>query len=255
METNSPQVPPQQGGTPPPNPFAPPPAPAPAPAPAAAAAQPQTVAVPLDQLQSLLSLQAQVAEMQARERQREQEAQDKVTQALLQKGQAEEAVNTVRTQLTGQLEAERNNVRAMEARTKVFARDRELAAATVGLPFASEHAAKGFLKEVAPLLDAYPDGDGFVVRTATFQTPAQLVAAARQDPQYAHFFAASTQGGVNPAGGQGQPPTPAGAGGPQPEPRNLGEAVIARWREQGARRPLPGLPPGVGYNTPPPAQR
>src|SRR5262249_11887641 len=84
----------------------------------------------------------------------------------------------------------------------------------------------------------HAEGDSFVVRTATFETPAQYVAAKLAHPDYAHFVRAGTHGGAGGGGDRAAPTPPAQPAPPEP-PRTLGDAVILHGKGPERARGVP----------------
>ncbi len=213
--------------TPPPAPAPPAPPPAPA-APAPPAIEPATVKIPAAEFQNLLSLQARIDKMESDNRQRESASTEERIKLLTEKGQAEAAVKTVREQKDAELTTERNTRVTLEERAKKYARDGEVARVLASQPLVHGGAdqltalwSKEFVVE--------PSGDTFVVRTPTFQTVGDFVAAQLAKPEYAHFIRANnpgggtagTPGGASLAAPTGPAQTPTG-----PIPKTYGEAII-----------------------------
>lgn len=201
--------------------------------------KPQAVTVPYEQFERFLAAELSAKEAERRDKERAAEAERMKAEAQIKQGQAEKAVETIREQHTRELADERKAKDEISERSKKFVRDKELAVACAGLPFVSPFAAKQFLAMVGPRLEAYPEGETFTVRTATFQSPEQLIAEARNDPQYAHFFAASTTGGAKPANSNLTAPTPPAATNGE-GPKNLGEAILSQWNQHHSGRPAVG---------------
>jgi hypothetical protein len=199
-------------------------------------APPQTVTVPLDQLQTLLSLPARLAEYEQRWKTQEDETREKIIAEQVKRGEVENALKTVREQSAKDLETERGLKLAEQTRARGFAKRAELNAALAGLPFVSEAAAKQFADLIGPQFEAHPEGDGFVVRTATFETPAQLAARLKTDPNYLHFFKPSTAGGSGAAGADRATPTPGNG-----QSQNPLDQIAASWKAMQAASPFSAI--------------
>lgn len=204
----------------------------------------QTVAVPMEQLQLLLTLPAKLAEYETRETQRAREAQEALVAEQVKRGQVEQALQMVRDQHAKDIEAERTAKLTEQARARSYAKSAELGRALAGVPFVSQAAAEQFAGIIAGQFDAHPEGDGFTVRTATFEAPSQVIARLRTDPNYAHFFSPTHTGGTGATGGQFAAPTPPAGTGAPADPKNLGEAILMRWQENHAANG--GTPIGLG---------
>jgi hypothetical protein len=229
--------------TPPPataNPAAPAPATTAAQQPGAqpAANQPQTVTIPLEQLQTFTSIQARLAQIEAEGRQRELQAQQEQAAILAKKGEVENALNLVRQQSEQQLANERAARATVEERAKRYALDGELSRA-----LASQPLVPGGAEQLTQLwrsqFVAEPQGDSFTVRTPTFQSVGDFVAAQLGRPEYAHFVRAQNPGGgtggVSPAS-QTAPTQPAQTAAPE-APKTLSEAVILTMKDMKSTAP------------------
>jgi hypothetical protein len=186
------------------------------------------VTIPADQLTSLLALQARVNQLEAEQRNREQAAAEERVRLLTQKGEAENAVKALREAKDAELQTERARLMTTEERAKRYALDGELARALAAQPLVSPAAAAQLAEHFRGQFQVHAEGDSFVVRTATFETPAQFIASKLAHPDYAHFVRAGTHGG---AGGQ-QPqalPTPPPHTAAPPEP-----ATFADWFKSAA---------------------
>jgi hypothetical protein len=110
-------------------------------------------------------------------------------------------------------------------------RDRELATALAGRPLVAGAAAQ-LVKLWRDEFEAYEEGGLFKVATRDGRPVAQVVGEWLGTPEFAHFCLPTSRGGVG--GKEVNRPSAVPAA---PAPRNLGEAVVMRWREASAARP------------------
>ena len=216
-------------------------------APSAAATQPQTVTIPLDQLQAFTAVQARLAQMEAEQRSRDEASRAEQVKLLAQKGEIENALRIQREEAQRQIEGERASRSAIEERAKRYALEGE-----VSRVLASQSLVPGGAEQLSQLWRSQfvvePQGESFVVRTPTFQSVSDFVAAQLARPEYAHFIRAS-----NPAGGtagttgahQAAPTSPANP--PlAPQPKNFGEAIVLQMQELQKTQPTdPRLNPSA----------
>lgn len=250
----------QQQAQPAPQQYQPPPVPQPqvqAPpqqqAPPPPPAAPQVVSVPYGDFQTLMAMPARLAQFEAAQAAAKQAAEKQVADALLSKGQAEEAVKTVREQWQasdGSLKAEKA---ALEDRARNYAIDTAVAQALAGVNLMPGAAAQ-IQQLIRGQFEAAPEGSGFTVRTKTFETPADVIKNYLAVNTY--FLAPRTTGGGGPAGGS--VPAPSGGPGSGNEvvaPSNPGQEAYARFLGQSKAQQDSGyggigfggnrLPPGV----------
>jgi hypothetical protein len=225
----------------------------PATPPAATAAQPQTVTIPLEQLQTFTSVQARLAQMEADQRSRDDAARAEQVKLLAQKGEIENALRIQREEAQKQLDSERASRSAVEERAKRYALDGE-----VSRVLASQPLVPGGAEQLTQLWRSQfvvePQGDSFTVRTPTFQSVGDFVAAQLARPEYAHFVRASNPGGGT-AGATGAhqtaPTSPVHPAAPI-QPKNFGEAIILQMQEIQKTQPIdPRLNPAaaMGLNS------
>lgn len=220
------------------------------PATPAAPAQ-QMIQIPLEQLQAFTGVQARLAEIEAAQRAQQEAAAREVQNALLAKGQAEDAVRLIREESERTLAAERTRLAEEQRRSQNYAIDVEVARAMGTHVFASAVARQAFEAEVRRQLIVEANGNSFAVRTPTFQTAEQVVAGMVANPEYAPFLAPRGNPGggtaanpaapapVNPATQtQPIPAAPAAA----PGPKNAGEHLLAWYKEQRAAMGVPPSP-------------
>jgi hypothetical protein len=193
---------------------------------AAAPVQPQTVTIPLEQLQTFTSIQARLAQVEADQRVRDDAARVEQVKLLAQKGEIENALRIQREQAEQQLNTERSQRAAIEERAKRYALDGELSRV-----LASQALVPGGAEQLTQLwrsqFTVEAQGDSFAVRTPTFQSVRDFVAAQLAQPHYAHFIRSTNQGGTAGTTGahQAEPTPPVHPASP-PVPKTLGEAVI-----------------------------
>ena len=221
--------------------------------PPATPAQPQTVTIPLEQLQAFTSVQARLAQMEADQRSRDDAARAEQVKLLAQKGEIENALRIQREEGQKQLDSERASRSAVEERAKRYALDGE-----VSRVLASQPLVPGGAEQLTQLwrnqFVVEPQGDSFNVRTPTFQSVGDFVAAQLARPEYAHFVRASNPGGGT-AGATGAhqaaPTSPANPAAPI-QPKNFGEAIILQMQELQKTQPSdPRLNPAaaMGLNS------
>jgi hypothetical protein len=205
-------------------------------------AQPQTVTIPLEQLQTFTSIQARLAQVEAEQRVRDDAARVEQVKLLAQKGEIENALRIQREQAEQQLNAERSQRAAIEERAKRYALDGELSRV-----LASQALVPGGAEQLTQLwrnqFTVEAQGDSFAVRTPTFQSVPDFVAAQLAQPHYAHFIRSTNQGGTAGTTGahQAEPTPPVHPASP-PVPKTLGEAVILHMQNlQGTKQGDPRL--------------
>lgn len=222
---------------------------------AVAPAAPQTVTIPLEQLQAFTGIQARLAEMEARQRSADETHQRELQNAMLARGQAEDAVRMIREQSEQQLQAERDRAAETQRQAQTYAIDVEVARAMSPHQFSSSITRQAFEGEVRRQLIADANGKTFVVRTPTFQTAEQVVAGMVANPEYAPFLAPRGVSGTATGQSAQTPPAPsANPAPPEPEaPRNLGRDIIRQAKDNAASRNVstdprfdPSRPMGLG---------
>jgi hypothetical protein len=133
--------------------------------------------------------------------------------------------------LARELAARDRRLSELERACKEAVRDRELATALAGKPLVAGAAAQ-LIKLWRDDFDAYEDGGQFKVAAKDGRPVAQVVGEWLGAPEFAHFCLPSSKGGTGARGVE----RPAAAA-PPAAPRNLGEAVVMRWREDPLARP------------------
>jgi hypothetical protein len=219
-----------------------------------APANPQTVTIPLEQLQTFTTMQTRLAQVELEQRAREDKATaDRVT-LMAQKGEIEKAMAIQREEAQKQLDGERATRLALEDRAKRYALDGDLSRV-----LASQPLVPGGAEQLTQLWRSQfvvePQGEGFTVRTPTFQSVGDFVASNLAKPEYAHFIRAQNPAGGTAGGGSsGAAAAPTGPANPAapPVPKNFGEAIILQMQElqagaQGDNRLNPAA--AMGLNT------
>jgi hypothetical protein len=129
-----------------------------------------------------------------------------------------------------------------EASHRTAVRDRELAVALAGRALVPGAAAQ-LIKLWRDEFDVYEDDGQYRVVARDGRGVAGAVEDWLASPEYAHFCPPTTRGGTaTPGAVSGRP----GPGGPDGPPRTLGEMVLRRWRESGARPEPASRPVGLG---------
>ncbi len=207
----------------------------------AAAQPPSTVTIPAEHFAALQSLQTKIADLEAANARREQEARDEQIKLLQQKGDAENAVKTLREQKEAELRDERTKAAALEERAKRYALDGELSRALAAQPLVSAAAAQQLTAIFRSELQVQPEGDGFAVRTRTLQPVGDFIKERLAHPDYAHFVRAQSTGGTAGATGGGGLSGPTGPAQPAaPEtPKTFSEAIIMDMKARAAAEALP----------------
>jgi hypothetical protein len=116
--------------------------------------------------------------------------------------------------------------------------ERDLATVLAGRPLVSG-AASQLIKLWRDDFDVYDEGGSYKVMARDGRPVEQVVSQLLSSPEYSHFCVPSSRGGT---GAQGSS-RPHDAGVSLKTPKNLGEAVVMRWREESATRPESFLKP------------
>jgi hypothetical protein len=119
----------------------------------------------------------------------------------------------------------------LEQTCKAAVRDRELATALAGRPLVAGAAAQ-LIKLWRDDLDVFEGETGYQVATRDGRTIAQAVTEWLASPEYSHFSLPTSRGGT----GVRDSTRPANHATTTGSPRNLGEAVVMKWREEAASR-------------------
>jgi hypothetical protein len=172
-------------------------------------------------------MQTRIATLEAERASRETAATEERIRLQTEKGQAVEAVRTLRDQKDAELATERTARSAIEERAKRYALDGTLSRVLASQPLVP-YGAEQLLAQWRSQFVVEAAGDSFTVRTPTFQSVEDFVAAELAKPNYAHFIKAKNpDGGVGGATGGGNPaPTGGGNTAPQAVPKTLQEAIL-----------------------------
>jgi hypothetical protein len=206
---------------------------------------PQTVTIPLEQLNAFTSMQARLAKIEEERQAAAAEAKRIEAETLAAKGQLEKALQDLRKQSEDAVNAERARLAQTEERAQRYALDGELSRVLSG-----QNLVPGGADQLTQLWRGQfivePQGDSFHVRTPTFQSVQDFVAAQLAKPEYAHFVRAQGYGGAGAGGGTTAPTSPANPA-PASEPKTLGEAAIM---EVMARQNAPQNDPRANMRVP-----
>ena len=200
-----------------------------APPEASIAADPKAmVTIPLEQLQTFTAIQSRLAQLEEDTRKRDDAARSEQVKLLAAKGEVENALRIQREQAESQLNMEKTKLATVEERAKRYALEGELARTLAGYTFVSPAAARQTANELRQAFTVEAQGDSFIVRTPTFVSVADHVAAQLATPEFAHFLRSTNGGGTagGPTSGAASPPSPPANPAAPPVPKTLGEAVI-----------------------------
>jgi len=190
---------------------------------------PATVPISQEQLQQFMAAQTRLTQLETEARQREEAAQAEAARLLAAKGQVEDALRTIQAQSEAKLRAENEARMRTEERAKRYALDNELSKALSMhplLPGATDQLAAILRSQ----LQVEAQGDSYVVRTPTFVSAIDHVAATLSKPEFAHFLRPQSAGGAG-AGGSTTAPTPPANTPATQQPKNFGEAIILQIQE------------------------
>lgn len=136
-----------------------------------------------------------------------------------------------------ELAARDRKLSELELAFKAAVRDRELATALAGKPLVAG-AVTQLIKLWRDDFDAYEDDGLFKVASRDGRTVGQVVNEWLGSAEFSHFCLPTSRGGtsardVNRSSSAASPPAP----------KNLGEAVVMKWREESAAKPKSLLKP------------
>ncbi len=138
--------------------------------------------------------------------------------------------------------AERDQrVAALEQSCKAAVRERELATALAGRPLVAG-AALQLIKLWREDFDVYEEGGAFKVAAKDGRTVSQVVEGWLASSEYSHFCLPTSRGGT----GARDANRPSSGGPPPIAPKNLGESIVMKWREEAAARPNNNLLKPIG---------
>jgi hypothetical protein len=125
-----------------------------------------------------------------------------------------------------------NRVAALERACKNAVRERELATILAGKPLVAG-AAVQLIKLWRDDFDVIEEDAGYTVTARDGRPVAEVVAELLGSPGYSHFCLATSRGGTGARGGS----RPHDAAVNTARPKNLGEAIVMKWREESATQP------------------
>jgi hypothetical protein len=119
----------------------------------------------------------------------------------------------------------------LERSCRAAVRDREIATALAGRPLVSGAAAQ-LIRLWRDEFDVFEGDSGFEVATRDGRTVARAVTDWLESPEYAHFCLPNSRGGT----GARDASRPASLVTAHGAPKNLGEAVVMKWRDESVAR-------------------
>ena len=139
-----------------------------------------------------------------------------------------------------ELEARDQRLASLEKMCKEAVRDRELATMLAGKPLVPGAAAQ-LIKLWRDEFDVYEDEGAFKIAARDGRKPAQVISEWLTSDDYSHFCLPSSRGGTGARDANRPASTPQ-----SPEaPKNLGEAIVMKWREESVSR-VDGLAKPIG---------
>jgi hypothetical protein len=144
----------------------------------------------------------------------------------------ESAARGREAQATQEIASRDRRVAELEQSCKSAVRDRELATALAGKSLVAG-AASQLIKLWREEFDAYEEGGAYKVAAKDGRTVGQVVNEWLASPEYSHFCLPTSRGGA----GARDANRPSGNSASQNSPKNLGEAIVMRWREETVARP------------------
>lgn len=203
--------------------------------------KPATVTIPLDQLTAFTAMQVRLAHVEAEQAARDANARAEQVKVLAQKGDIEAAMRQQAEDANKALNTEKTQRAVSEERAKRYAVDAELAQALASQPLSD-----GSAEQLSDLwrgkLLAEPHGDSYAVRTPTFQSVKDFVAAQLAQPHYSKFLRSTNQGGAGATGGSLASPTPPANPKGEAEPKTMSDQIFQAW----AKRPAATSTAGPG---------
>lgn len=136
------------------------------------------------------------------------------------------------SQVAREIAARDRRLAELEQTCKSAVRERELATALAGRPLVAGAAAQ-LIKLWREDIDVYEEGGAYKVASRDGRTVSQLVGDWLASPEYSHFCLPTSRGGTG-ARDANRPPFGDTAAA---TPRNLGESIVMKWREETASRP------------------
>ena len=135
-------------------------------------------------------------------------------------------------QTARELAAREQRLGELEQAVKSAVRDRELATALAGRPLVPG-AAIQLIKLWREEFDIYEDGDSYKVSAKDGRSVDLAVSAWLASSAYSHFCLPTSRGGT----GARDANRPSNGAAPSASPKNLGESIVMKWREEAASRP------------------
>jgi hypothetical protein len=134
--------------------------------------------------------------------------------------------------LTRELSERDRRLTELDRACKIAVCERDLATVLAGKPLVSGAAAQ-LTKLWRDDFDVYEEGGAYKVMARDGRPVGQVVSQLLASPEYFHFCLPSSRGGT---GAQGASRPQDAVANPK-GPKNLGEAVVMKWREESATRP------------------
>src|SRR4051812_31898284 len=135
-------------------------------------------------------------------------------------------------QAARELAARDQRVAELEQSCKAAVRERELATALTGRPLVAG-AADQLIKLWRDEFDVYEESGVYKVSSRDGRTVGQVVDDRLASSEYSHFCLPTSRGGT----GARDAGRPSSATPPPGAPKNLGESIVMRWRDESAARP------------------
>ncbi|GAC1463623.1 MAG: hypothetical protein NVSMB9_01280 [Isosphaeraceae bacterium] len=151
---------------------------------------------------------------------------------------AEATLRGREARITKELAARDRRLAELELSCKAAVRDCELATALAGKPLVTGAVAQ-LIRLWRDDFDAYEEDGSYKVAARNGRTVEQVINERINSSEYSHFCVPSSKGGS----GARDANRPASTAASHGTPRNLGESVVMKWREESATRPSNLLKP------------
>jgi hypothetical protein len=135
-------------------------------------------------------------------------------------------------QIAREFAARDQRLAELEQNCKSAVRERELATALAGRPLVAGAAAQ-LIKLWSDHFDVYEEGGAYKVSAKDGRTVGQVVGDWLASAEYSHFCLPTSRGGTG-ARDANRPSSGVALAG---APKNLGESIVMRWRDESAARP------------------
>ena len=135
-------------------------------------------------------------------------------------------------QIAREFAARDQRLAELEQSCKSAVRERELATALAGRPLVTGAAAQ-LIRLWRDDFDVYEEGGAYKVSAKDGRTVGQVVSDWLASSEYSHFCLPTSRGGT----GARDANRPSSGVAPANAPKNLGESVVMKWREESAARP------------------